>query len=41
MITVQKQELLEGNSKERLNKVCFELRGLSTDDKPVGNVNRN
>lgn len=39
MITVQKQELLEGDSKERLNSVCFELRGLSTDDKPVGNIN--
>lgn len=31
MITVQKQE----NVKDRLNKISFEFRGLSTDTKPT------
>lgn len=31
MITVQKQE----NVKDRLDKISFEFRGLSTDEKPT------
>ena len=39
MITAQKQELTAENTKERLNAISFEFRGLSTDTKPVDNYN--
>lgn len=39
MITAQKQELTAENTKERLNVISFEFRGLSDDDKPVNTYN--